>query len=160
MGITWVHVSRFPEALPDPGALTHPPSPPSPRRKTGAKSLPGAQHRGEPQLGEPLDAGYTHHGLPCLGHGPSPHGRRALPEESGPLPWVHGAYSAGTLPVTVSPSQSLSPITTRSTCQQTGPFLFRSTRVIAFHMRKTMSVIIPTQPLLHSASHSVISTPP
>lgn len=77
--------------LPDLGALTHPPSPPSPRRKTGAKSPPGAQHRGEPQVGEPLDAGYIQHGLPCLGHGPSPHGRHALalPEESGPPPWVH-----------------------------------------------------------------------
>lgn len=149
MGITWVHMSLFPEALPGPRALTT-------QRKMGDHRLLGAQHSKNLKVGKGWEAEKGHpgnlwrEGMQYLGHSPS-HKSWALPEEPG----TH--ICPGTTEPAVLGSLQLSPLLVifshLSICRQVPSF---NHRVTDFHMRKTGSIIILTQSLLHLGFHIVV----
>lgn len=102
-------MSRFLEALP--WGFDPPPRWGRQIPEPAGSSAQWGNRRWEGTSREPLDTEYAHHGMPSLGHSPSPHGSRALPEEprAHVCPGPTAATSLGSLHL--GPSHSLSLIT-------------------------------------------------
>lgn len=119
----------------------------------GGHSLPGAQHSKEPEVGKGPPGNPGRQGTPPKDalSGPQPFCSQELSYLRSPrVPWDH--WTSGTK----VPPTWLLPIPGGSICQQV-PLVNHG--VTDLHVRKTVSVMISTQALLHSGFHKRLNTP-